>query len=150
MIGSRRNVTDLAIERFTFGVNTDQLAACREFYVRLFGFRVVFEQSWFVHLRSAGDECDIGLLHPRHPDLPAAFAGAFAGTGAWISFNVPNVGPLVERCQSLDIPLEFDVRDEAWGERHFGVRDPAGVLINIAQRIAPFGDYARSTGNAST
>jgi catechol 2,3-dioxygenase-like lactoylglutathione lyase family enzyme len=143
-------VTEPALERVTFGVTTDKLAECRDFYVRLFGFRVVFEQAWFVHLRSAGGECEIGLLQPDRPEVPAAFGARFAGAGAWISFNVPDVQQVLERCRSLGIPPDFDVRDEPWGERHFGVRDPAGVLVNIAQRIPPFGDYARSTGNGST
>ncbi len=138
------------IERFTFGVTTERLEETRDFYVRLLGFQIVFEQSWFAHLRSPGGECEIGVLRPDRPEVPAAFGACFGGAGAWISFNVPDVEALLERCRALGITPEFGLREQAWGERHFGVRDPAGVLVNFAQRIPPSGDYARSTGKGST
>jgi uncharacterized glyoxalase superfamily protein PhnB len=40
-----------------------------------------------------------------------------------------------QRAQSIriekNIPLEFDLREEVWGDRHFAIRDPNGIGIDF-------------------
>lgn len=50
---------------------TDKRVECRDFYVRWFGFHVVFEASWFVYLAAAGDHAfGIAFMAPDHPSQP--------------------------------------------------------------------------------
>ena len=58
---------------------TEKRAECRDFYVRWFGFQVVFEASWFVYLAATGDRT-FGLAfmapdHPSQPPGPETFSG---------------------------------------------------------------------------
>jgi uncharacterized glyoxalase superfamily protein PhnB len=32
-------------------------------------------------------------------------------------------------------PVVYPLKDEAWGQRHFVTRDPAGVTIDVVQSI---------------
>ncbi|WP_370233424.1 hypothetical protein [Alloalcanivorax venustensis] len=45
------------------GVVTEHLQACRDFYVRLFQCRVLFDSDWFVLLELGGGE--LGFLAPQ-------------------------------------------------------------------------------------
>ena len=42
---------------------------------------------------------------------------------------------------------DVDIKDEPWGQRHFMMRDPAGVWVDIVEQIEPdpafFDDAAR-------
>jgi catechol 2,3-dioxygenase-like lactoylglutathione lyase family enzyme len=47
---------------------TEKHAECRDFYVQWFGFRVVFEASWFAYLVATGDHAfGIACMAPDHP-----------------------------------------------------------------------------------
>ena len=50
---------------------TDKRAECRDFYVRWFGFQVVFEASWFVYLAATGDHAfGIAFMAPHPASQP--------------------------------------------------------------------------------
>ena len=52
-------------------ITTGRLRETRDFYLRHFGFHVVFEASWVVILAASADEpiC-LGLMSPNHPSRP--------------------------------------------------------------------------------
>ena len=52
------------------GVVTEHLQACRDFYVRLFQCRVLFDSDWFVLLELGGGE--LGFLAPQQEAQAAA------------------------------------------------------------------------------
>ena len=54
---------------------------------------------------------------------------------------------LVESDAIGDIVLS--IRDEPWGQRHFMFRDPAGLLVDAVQLIAPSTEYAASYSTES-
>jgi len=33
--------------------------------------------------------------------------------------------------RSKNIPIEIELRDEPWGDRHFAIKDPNGIGIDI-------------------
>ena len=50
------------------GVVTEHLQACRDFYVRLFQCRVLFDSDWFVLLELGGGEQDDDDHDDEHDD----------------------------------------------------------------------------------
>src|SRR5712692_6342386 len=94
-------------------VVTEHLTTCRDFYRRWFGLEVVFEASWFV-LLSAGETgpANLAFMHPGHPSAPP--------------------GPAREGA-----PITLSLRDEPFGQRRFGLSDPAGVWIDVVEQIEP-------------
>lgn len=130
----------MKILKAVIGITTGKLHESRDFYSRLFGFAPVWESDWYIHLRNGDTE--IGLLVPGHESQPPLFRGEFAGEGMWISFEVDNAGAEFSRLEALHVPFECELRDEPWGERHFAVRDPNGVGINVSTKIAMTPEYA--------
>jgi catechol 2,3-dioxygenase-like lactoylglutathione lyase family enzyme len=78
-------------------VVTDKLIECRDFYTRWFGFRVVFEATWFVYLKPS-DESPHGIafIAPDHPSQPPG-PEAFDGEGILLTFQVHDAASEFDR-----------------------------------------------------
>ncbi len=120
-------------------VCTADLAASKDFYVRLFGYEVTFESDWYVSLRRGPYE--LALLDHEHPTLPAAYRRPVAGL--LLNFEVADVDAEWERLVVREgLAPELTLRDEDFGQRHFIVADPNGVLVDVITPIAPTEEYA--------
>jgi catechol 2,3-dioxygenase-like lactoylglutathione lyase family enzyme len=118
---------------------TDRVAESRDFYVRLFGFEVTFEAEWYVSLRR--DPYELALLDHTHPTLPEAYRRKAAGL--LLNFEVADADAEWERLVvGAGLSPELPLRSEDFGQRHFIVADPNGVLIDVITPIAPSSDYA--------
>ena len=116
---------------------TEHLAACREFYRRWFKLQVVFEASWFVLLGSVDKErAVVAFMHPSHPSAPPG-PETFGGTGMCLEFQVADAATEYARFREGGAPLTLDLRDEPFGQRRFGLFDPAGVWIDVVEQIEP-------------
>lgn len=117
------------------GVITPHLQACRAFYVDLFGCQVVFDSDWFVLLALGGGE--LGLLAPGHDDQAGAFQQPLEeGRGIWVAIDVEDVDGEYRRLQAAGVRIEVPLRDEPWGDRHFVIRDPAGIAVDVVHHQA--------------
>ena len=60
-----------------------------------------------------------------------------------MNFEVDDVDAEYERLiKKAGLPLHLDIRDEAFGQRHFITSDPNGVLIDIITVIPPSEDFS--------
>ncbi|MFI7444034.1 VOC family protein [Nonomuraea indica] len=120
-------------------VCTTRLPESRDFYVRLMGFEVTFEADWYVSLRRGPYE--LALLDHSHPTLPAAYRRPVAGL--LLNFEVADVDAEWERLVAGEgLRPELELRSEDFGQRHFIVADPDGVLIDVITPIPPSEEYA--------
>ncbi|WP_053377165.1 VOC family protein [Paenibacillus sp. FJAT-27812] len=121
-------------------VMTQTVAESAAFYQRYFGFEVVYESDWYVSLRSgAGDNglsYELALLDAGHPTIPAAYRKR--AEGLILNMEVDNVNSEYQRLViDAKLTLEQDIRDEDFGQRHFILSDPSGVLIDVIEMIPP-------------
>ena len=114
---------------FNAGIITDQFAATKAFYVDKLGFELVFENEFYVLLAGYGDQ--ISFLQPEHPSQAPIFRPAFCGRGVYLTIDVEDVDAEYARVRARGVPMEVDLRDEPWGERHFAVVDPNGIGIDF-------------------
>ncbi|MFT7639866.1 MAG: catechol 2,3-dioxygenase-like lactoylglutathione lyase family enzyme, partial [Pirellulaceae bacterium] len=123
------------IKSLSCGIVTEHADLCREFYCDLFGFQVVSNTEWYIHLRSPDGKHEIGFLLPNQLTQPRSLHGDYTGRGVWINVEVDDL-ELAHRkaLEQLEF-IELNPRDEPWGERHFMVRDPAGMLVNVLKKI---------------
>ena len=122
-------------------VVTDKLIECRDFYTRWFGFRVVFEATWFVYLTSSDEgQHGIAFMTPDHPSRPPG-PEAFDGQGILLTLQVPDAASEFERVRTSGLFVDHPLRDEPWGQRRFGLRDPAGVWVDVVEQIEPEPGY---------
>ena len=118
-------------------VMTARLSECRDFYARWFGFSPVFEATWFVYLRSAGDPgFGLALMHPDHPSRPPG-REVFGGTGLLLTLQVPDAATVYAALTDAGLKPDHPLADEPWGQRRFGLRDPAGVWVDVVEQIEP-------------
>lgn len=118
-------------------VVTDKRAECRDFYVRWFGFQVVFEASWFVYLAATGDHpFGIAFMSPDHPSRPPG-PETFDGKGMLLTVQVADARAEFDRLRLSGVTIAHPLRDEPWGQRRFAVHDPAGTWVDVIEPIDP-------------
>ncbi|GHH44757.1 VOC family protein [Streptomyces candidus] len=123
-------------------IATAQLKESHAFYTRLLGFETAFEADWYVSLRQPGDSpYELALLDHTHPTLPESHRRPVAGL--ILNFEVADVDAEWERLVVREglTPL-LELRTEDFGQRHFIVAAPDGVLIDVITPTPPTKEYA--------
>ena len=116
-------------------VITDQLQSCADFYTRHFQFNVVFQEDWYVHLLHAASGAELAFLAPNTPSQPAQLHAPYSGTGVVLSLEVEDAELEYRRLtDKKDCDIFLPLKDEPWGQRHFMLRDPAGVCIDVVEQ----------------
>jgi len=114
---------------------TDNRAECRDFYVKWFGFQVVFEASWFVYLAADGDHpFGIAFMAPDHPSQPPG-PEKFNGQGMFITVQVADAAAEFDRLSRSGLSIAYPLHDEPWGQRRFALYDPSGTWLDVIQQI---------------
>ncbi|WBB58445.1 VOC family protein [Streptomyces sp. WMMC500] len=123
-------------------IGTRRLTESRDFYVRLMGFEVTFEADWYVSLRRPGDPpYELALLDPAHPTVPEGHR--VSARGLLLNFEVADVDAEWERLVGREgLRPELELRSEDFGQRHFIVADPNGILLDVITPIPPSGEFA--------
>ncbi|MGW6913481.1 VOC family protein [Kitasatospora sp. NPDC054939] len=123
-------------------LGTARLAESHDFYTRLFGFETTFEADWYVSLRRPGTPSyELALLDHTHPTVPAAYRVPVRGL--LLNFEVEDVDAEWERLVvRAGLKPELELRSEDFGQRHFIVADPNGILIDVITPIEPSAEYA--------
>lgn len=115
---------------------TDKIDASKEFYTTNFDFESTFEADWYVSLKSRRNpNYELALLDFRHMSLPEGFKEPTRGV--LINFEVPDVDSVYARLKAKNLQTVLDLTSEEWGQRHFIIQDPNGILIDIIQNIEP-------------
>jgi catechol 2,3-dioxygenase-like lactoylglutathione lyase family enzyme len=123
-------------------IGTSRLRESHEFYTRLFGFETTFEADWYVSLHRAGPPSyELALLDHTHPTVPEGYRRPVQGL--LLNFEVADVDAEWERLVVQGgLRPELELRSEQFGQRHFIVADPSGVLIDVITPIPPGPEYA--------
>ena len=122
-------------------IMTNKVADTVAFYRDHFNFAPTFESDWYVHLQSQDDpSTNVAILQFDHPTVPEQARAQTAGL--ILNFEVEDCRAEYERLKKADLPLLLDIRDEAFGQRHFITADPNGVMIDVIQPIPPSAEFA--------
>lgn len=126
-------------------IMTDRVAETAGFYQRYFGFHIVFDAGWYVSLKQESGErsWELAVLRHDHETVPPSFRKPVQGI--LLNFEVGDATAEYERLvkdEALETVLHL--RDEAFGQRHFMVVDPAGNLVDVIENIQPDQEYRQS------
>ena len=113
------------------GIITKKLNETRNFYVSKLGFEIVFESDWFLLLSTPGGGSNLAFMLPDHPTQKPIFQSEFGGRGVFITIEVEDVDKVYEEIKSKKIPIEVEIRNEEWGDRHFAIVDPNGIGVDF-------------------
>jgi len=117
--------------KFNFGIITTKLAESKAFYTAILGFCITFENDFYLLLRSPDSQFEVSFLLPDHPSQQPLFQSAFTGSGMYLTIEVAAVDSIYQDMRSKNIPIEIELRDEPWGDRHFAIKDPNGIGIDF-------------------
>lgn len=119
------------------GIITPKLAESKDFYSSLLGFGVTFENDFYLLMHTPNRQAEISFLLPGHSSQQPLFHEAFPGKGMYLTIEVDDVDETYRELKEKGAELVVDLRDEPWGDRHFAIRDPNGVGIDIVEYHQP-------------
>ncbi|MDX2015199.1 MAG: hypothetical protein SFW67_33710 [Myxococcaceae bacterium] len=95
-----------------------------------FGLRAVFEADWYAQLKGPGFE--LGVIAEGHESIPPDHREVVRG--AMLTLEVADAAQAFEQ-RRADWELVHGLRDEVWGQRHFMVRTPVGLVVDVVQPL---------------
>jgi catechol 2,3-dioxygenase-like lactoylglutathione lyase family enzyme len=123
-------------------IMTDDVAGTASFYKEHLRFAPLFESDWYVHLQSSEDKrVNLGIVQADHETIPEPARGKSAA-GLLINFEVKDPDAIYARILAAGLPILRTLRDEPFGQRHFIIADPNGVLIDVIKPIPPSKEFA--------
>lgn len=124
-------------------IMTNRVEETVRFYRENFRFKCVFEADWYVHLQSEEDEkVNLAVLDQAHETIPQEGRGHGAA-GLILNFEVEDVDTVYQAAKDKGLPILLDIKDEAFGQRHFITRDPNGVLVDVIKPIPPSPEFLK-------
>lgn len=135
-------MTSPAVTSFYPVLCTRRLSESVAFYTTLFGFETTYTSDWYVSLRRPEPpHYELALVVARHETVPEAYRRP--AQGLLLNFEVADVDAEYARLVTgAGLKSELTLRSEAFGQRHFIVAAPDGVLIDIITPITPAAAYA--------
>ncbi len=113
---------------------TDQLELCKNFYTEYFEFEVIFEAEWYIQLRHISG-IEIAFMLPDLENQPDFLHEQFSGKGVILSFEVDDAKVEYDKLKELGAPVIYHLKGEEWGQKHFMVTDPAGMIVDVVQQL---------------
>ena len=131
----------MAVTSFYPVLMAQDVSATASFYREVLGFETTYESDWYVSLRLGRFE--LAVLAYDHPTVPEGYRVLPRGVIA--NLEVDDVDDVYARVTSKAglVPV-LPLRDEDFGQRHFIVAAPDGVLLDVIQPIPPTAEYAES------
>jgi catechol 2,3-dioxygenase-like lactoylglutathione lyase family enzyme len=122
----------MSIRRVVPNIASDKLDASRDFYTTLLGFQVAMDMGWI-----------LTLVSPSNPtaQLSVLRQDASAPVVPQITVEVADVDAVHAEAVRRGLALVHPLTEEPWGVRRFFVKDPNGVVLNVASHR---GDAATS------
>jgi uncharacterized glyoxalase superfamily protein PhnB len=116
---------------------TNKLNETVQFYERHFGFTKLFESTFFVLLQTSGEQkFNIAFMDEEHPTAPPN-PKAFNGNGGFLTLEVGDAKAVYEDLRKRGLPIAYELKDEAWGQRRFAVIDPNNLWVDVVQQTQP-------------
>lgn len=119
------------------GIITNKLQETKEFYTQILGFGLGFENDFYLLMHTPNKSAEISFLQANHPSQKPIFQKEFPGQGVYLTIEVENIDEVYKQIKSKNVDIEIELRDEVWGDRHFGIVDPNGVGIDIVTYTKP-------------
>ena len=119
------------------GIITEKLQETKNFYTEVLDFEVRFENEFYLLLHTPDQSAEISFLQPNHPSQKPIFQSEFNGKGVYLTIEVENVDEVYKQLKNKGIEMEIEIRDEPWGDRHFAIKDPNGIGIDMVTYTKP-------------
>jgi catechol 2,3-dioxygenase-like lactoylglutathione lyase family enzyme len=117
--------------KLNVGIITEKLLESKLFYTEILGFGITYESDFYLLFHTPNKKSEISFLLPDHPSQQPLFHTPFKGEGIYLTIEVEDVDAMYKHIKQKNIPIEIELRDEPWGDRHFAIKDLNGIAIDI-------------------
>lgn len=124
------------LNRFMTNICSDQLAASKEFYCKLFQLTVNFDSDWFIQLMDEKTGLELGLIKRSHEIVPPD--DQLSPKGFYLTFVVEDVESIYTIAQQEQFAIVQAPHDTFYGQRRLLLRDPDGALVDVSAPIPNF------------
>ena len=124
------------LNRIMTNICSDKLAETKNFYTKLFDFKVDYDSDWFIHLISKDKKFELGIIERSNEIVPEEFQNS--PQGFYITFVVENADKLLTIAESEKFEIVSQPMDTAYGQRRLLLKDPNGTLVDISSPIKDF------------
>lgn len=124
------------INRLMTNICSDNLAASRDFYTKLFDFQVDYDSDWFVHLISNDKQLEVGIISRTSEIVPQGISGA--PKGFYMTFVVDNANEAFDIAKREGFDILSGPEDTFYGQRRLLLRDPGGAVVDVSSPIPNF------------
>jgi catechol 2,3-dioxygenase-like lactoylglutathione lyase family enzyme len=113
----------MSIRRVVPNIACDEPDACRDFYVGLLGFQIAMEMGWITT-----------FVSPSNPTAQVSILreDASAPVVPQITVEVADVDAVHAEAVRRGLEIVHPLTDESWGARRFFIKDPNGIVLNVA------------------
>lgn len=115
---------------------SDNLAESRDFYTKLFDFKVGFDSDWFIQLVSDGNGLELGIIDRTNELVPKDFQNN--PQGFYITFVVEDVDATYAIAKEENFKVIKAPEDTFYGQRRLLLEDPDGTLVDVSAPIPNF------------
>lgn len=138
----------MQVKGFGAGYLVDDVAATTRFYADVVGLPVTVELDWFASVNAGAPGFEISFVERGHESVPPGYRTQEV-SGLSFGLVVEDAHAEAKRLEAAGIELVAPVVDEVYGQRHFYVADPNGVLLDVIEMIAPDPEWAAANLPAS-
>ena len=126
----------MQVKGFGAGYLVDDVAATTRFYADVIGLPVTVELDWFASVNVGMPGYEISFVRRGHESVPPGYRTQ-EPSGLSFGLVVEDAAAEAKRLTEAGVELVTPVVDEVYGQRHFYVADPNGVLIDVIEMILP-------------
>ena len=120
---------------------SEDLNQAAQFFVDHFQFQETFHSDWYISLKNIESDFELAFIDSKHGTVPQAYQSK--ASGLIINIEVDNVDCLYEELrQQEEMEFLLPIKSEDFGQRHFIVKAPGSVLVDVIQVIPPSSEFA--------
>ena len=113
---------------------SEKFAETVAFYEDHFGYMPAFEIEGFVILKRQGkSDMFLAVMDAQNPEIPEGYRSS--ASGLILNFPVDDVNEAFQKLYWDGLAAVSDPKTALCGRKHFFVRDPNGILIDVAENI---------------
>ncbi len=124
------------INRLMTNICSDNLAESRDFYTKLFDFKVEFDTDWFVHLIAKDKKLELGIISRTSEIVPSDFQNN--PQGFYVTFVVDDADEVFKIATLEKFEIISEPKDTFYGQRRLLLKDPNGALVDVSSPIKGF------------
>lgn len=91
------------INRLMINICSDKLSESRDFYTRLFDFKVNYDSDWFIHLIAEDKQLELGIIDRTNQIVPKDYQ--HLPQGCYITFVVDNAEEIYEIAKKANVEI---------------------------------------------